>query len=202
MCCFKCNLVKHFAWDHTNFNSRNYINIDMDSDQVYFSLFNEQQFSLFHWTMINDSNIKIFNLEMETLNRAVLDSVCSQTFAGEIWFEIFFDTLSDRVKQLVETAKFNRAFCFGDGEEIKTIKTVKFPVTLGGIKGVWVEADITKNDLSLLLNHKSMKTAEMKLNFKNDSFRIFDRYIELQRTTSGHYSLPLTNMLLGAGKKK
>ena len=41
-----------------------------------------------------------------------------------------------------------------------------------------------------------MKTAGMLLDFKNDSCRIVGRYMKLQSTTSGHYSLPLANMLL------
>ena len=45
-----------------------------------------------------------------------------------------------------------------------------------------------------------MKTAGMLLNFKNYSYQILGRYIKLQRTTSGHYSLPMTNMILAAEK--
>ena len=41
-----------------------------------------------------------------------------------------------------------------------------------------------------------MKTAGMWLDLKNDSCRIFGRYIELQSMMSAHFSLPLTNMLL------
>ena len=52
----------------------------------------------------DNSYIKISNLVKEILGRAVSDSAYSQTIAGEIWFNIFFDTLSDRYKQLVETA--------------------------------------------------------------------------------------------------
>ncbi len=50
----------------------------------------------------------------------------------------------------------------------------------------------SKNDLLQLLNYKSMKTAGMLLNFKNDSCQILGRYLKLQRTTSGHNNLPLT----------
>ena len=52
--------------------------------------------------------------------------------------------------------------------EIKVTNSVKFPVTIGGVKclGVYIEADIVKNDLPLLLSHKSMKTAGMLLDFK------------------------------------
>ena len=41
-----------------------------------------------------------------------------------------------------------------------------------------------------------MKTAGMLIDLKNDSCRIFYRYIKLQSAISGHYSLPSTNMFL------
>ena len=46
-----------------------------------------------------------------------------------------------------------------------------------------------------------MKTAGMLLDFKNDKCRILGRYIRLQSMMSGHYSLPLTNMLLEAERR-
>ena len=77
--------------------------------------------------------------------------------------------------------------------EVKAIRSVKFPV-----KGVraYIEANIVKNDLPLLLSHESMKTVGMLLDLKNDSCQILGRYIKLQSMTSEHYSLPLTNMSL------
>ena len=98
----------------------------------------------------------------ETLGITVLDSACSHTVAGKLWFDMFFDTLNDQDKCFVKTAKSNRKFCFGDGVEVKAINSVKFPVTIGCVKGVraYIEADIVKNDLPLLLSHKSMKILE------------------------------------------
>ena len=82
--------------------------------------------------------------------------------------------------------------------KVKAINSVKLAVTIGCIKGVrvYIETDIVKNDLPLLLSHKSMKTAGMLLDFKNDSYRILSRCIKLQSMMSGHFSLPLRNMLL------
>ena len=82
---------------------------------------------------------------------AVLDSTFSRTVAGKLWFDIFFDMLNDRDKCLVKTATSYRTFCFGDEVEVKAFKSVKFPVTIEGIKCVWayIEADIVKNDLPL-----------------------------------------------------
>ena len=49
----------------------------------------------------------------------------------KLWFDITFDTLNDQDKRLVKTAKTNKTFCFGDGVEVKAIKSVKFPATIG-----------------------------------------------------------------------
>lgn len=54
-------------------------------------------------------------------------------------------------------------------------------------KGVraYTEADIVQNDLPLLLSHKSMKTAGMVLDFKNDWF--LGKSLKLRTATSGHF---------------
>ena len=51
--------------------------------------------------------IKMSNPVKEILSRAILDSACSQNVVGEIWFNVFLDTLNDRDKCFVETAKSN-----------------------------------------------------------------------------------------------
>ena len=134
----------------------------------------------------------------KTFSMAVLDSSCSWTVARKLRFDIFFNMLNDRDKCLVKTTMSNRTFYFGDGVEVKAINSVKFPVTTGVIKGVraYIEANIVKNDLPLLLSHKYIKTAGMLLDLKNDSYWILGRYIKLQSMASRHYSLAFTNMLL------
>ena len=62
---------------------------------------------------------------------------------------------------------------------------VKISRVVKGIRA-YIEADIIKNDL---LSHKSMKTAGMLLDYKNDSYWILGRYIKLLSTKSGHWSL-------------
>ena len=54
--------------------------------------------------------------------------------------------------------------------KVNTVNSVKFLVTIGGVKDVrvYIEADIVKNDLLLLLSYTSMKTAGMLLDFQND----------------------------------
>ena len=122
--CFKCNPAKHFVCDNC---LRNNINTVMESDHVHFTRFN---LDMGYQNVINDSNIKMSKLVRETLSIAVLDSACSWTVEGNLWFDIFFDMLNDQDKRLVKTVKYNRTIYFGDGIEVKAINSVKFPVTI------------------------------------------------------------------------
>ena len=94
----------------------------MDLDQVHFILFNVDTH---YWNVINDSNFKMFKFVRETLYMAVLDSACSWTVVGKLWFDFFFDMLNDQDKRLVKTVKSNRTFYFGDGIEAKANKSMK-----------------------------------------------------------------------------
>ena len=80
----------------------------MESDQIHFTLFNVDTH---YQNIINDSNIKMSKLGRETLGIAVLDSACSHTVAGKLWFDISLTLLNDGDKHMVKTAKSNRIFC-------------------------------------------------------------------------------------------
>ena len=54
-----------------------------------------------------------------------------------------------------------------------------------------LNTDIVASDIPLLLSRKSMKKANMTLNFKNDHAVIFDQPIQLIVTKSGHYAIPI-----------
>ena len=50
-------------------------------------------------------------------------------------------------------------------------KLVKFPVVIGSQK-LFIEADVVKNELPLLLSRQSIKRAEMIINFSNDMVNV------------------------------
>ena len=145
MCCLKCNSAKHFACNCTG--PRNNIITVVESDQVHLTLFNVDTH---YQNVIHDSNIKMSNLVKKILGMAVLDSACSWTIARKLWFDIFFETLNDRDKCFVKTAKSNRTFCFGDGVKVKTINLVKFPVTIWGVKGIRVYTETNSKKMIYL----------------------------------------------------
>ena len=86
-------------------------------------------------------------------------------------------------------------FRFGDGIDVNSTETVKLPAVIG-TKKVMIEANIVKNDIPLLLSRTSMKRAEMALDFETDTAKALGNKVNLHCTSSGHYCLPLTNILL------
>ena len=75
-------------------------------------------------------------------------------------------------------------------------KLVKFPVVIGSQK-FFIEANVVKNELPLLLSRQSMKRAEMIIDVSNDMVNVGGKdVIKLTCTSSGHYCLPLTRLLL------
>ena len=65
-------------------------------------------------------------------------------------------TLFNVDKRLVKTAKSNWTFCFGGGVEVKAFKSVKFSVTIVGVKGVraYIETDIVKKEFTFIIELK------------------------------------------------
>ena len=72
---------------------------------------------------------------------------------------------------------------------------VIFPVIMGSQK-FFIEADVLKSELPLLLSRQSMKRAEMIMDFSDDMVNVEGKdIIKFTCTTSGHYCLPLTRLL-------
>ena len=59
-----------------------------------------------------------------------------------------------------------------------------------------IEANTVKNDIPLLLSRASMKRAQMVLDFQTDTAEVLGNKVNIHCNSSGHYFLPLTNLLL------
>ena len=76
-------------------------------------------------------------------------------------------------------------------------KLVKIPVVIGSQK-FFIQANVVKNELPLLLSRQSMKRAEIIIDFSNDIRLMWKEktLISTRCTSSGHYCLPSTRLLL------
>ena len=96
---------------------------------------------------------------------AFLDSGCPKTVCGEVWLEVYMDSLKE--KPNVTQSDSNEIFKFGNGRSIKSNRKVEIPVIIEGIP-VLLTTDVISFDIPLLLSKESMKRANTVIDFKND----------------------------------
>lgn len=137
---------------------------------------------------VMDDDNKIF--VTEAFGAAVVDTACTKTVCGETWLENYQELLSSEEKHAMKVQDSNVGFRFGDGVRHYSNKKVKLPAVVGDV-GCHIEAEVVKADIPLLLSKSSLKKAGTVLDVKNDKITMFDRDIELQCTSDGHYCVNL-----------
>ena len=127
-------------------------------------------------------------LVSESWNSAVLDSAATHTVAGEVWYNYYITSLNENEKQRIKHHTPGNTYRFGDGKLFPALQNVDIPISLGS-RNLMLNTDIVASDIPLLLSRKSMKKANMTLDFKNDHAVIFDQSIQLIVTKSGQYPI-------------
>ena len=120
-----------------------------------------------------------------------MDCGASKTVCGKDWLTQYINNLSDTDQSKVLFGESNHIYSFGDGRKVNALYSVKIPATIGS-HNFEIKIDVVDNDIPLLFSKSSMKRANMKLNFQNDTISIFDENIPLIITSSGHYAIPIT----------
>ena len=145
---------------------------------------------LFFTNLIFDRPEQLKTLASESLNSAVLDSGATNTVAGEVCYNCYITSLNENDKQKIKHHKPRNTYRFGDGKFFPGLQNVDIPISLGS-RNVVLNTHIVASDLSLLLSRKSMKKANMTIDFKNINTVIFNQSIQLLVTKSGHYAIPI-----------
>ena len=84
-----------------------------------------------HITLINSNPEKQQKcLLLEAPGKGVLDSGCSKTVAGQIWYTEYVSTLSEGDRQTVKETSGKSVFRFGDGKESKSLMLATIPVLI------------------------------------------------------------------------
>ena len=126
----------------------------------------------------------------DSLNHALIDTACSSTVCGVEWLECYLECLSDEERNYVVEYCSTTVFKFGDGNLHQSLKKVKIPVCLVGIKS-FILTDVVNCTLPLLWSKSAMKRAGVKLDLSNDTAEILRRKVNLTCTSTGHYKIPL-----------
>ena len=103
----------------------------------------------------------------------------------------YIEILDDQDKAKIVFRDRTNVYRFGDGKNILATRNVNIPVVIGS-KQFTLNTDVVPNDIPLLLSKKSMKTANMTLDFKNDNAIIFGEPEQLIVTKWGHYAISIS----------
>ena len=126
----------------------------------------------------------------ESICQLIVDSGCNKTVCGELWLNLYLDTLSIENRKLVSDVDSVEKFKFGDGNVYSSVRCVNIPVYLG-TDMFMLKTYVVRCNIPCLLSKESIKTADGFIDFKNDSVYLFDRWLSLNTSTSGHYLLPV-----------
>ena len=129
----------------------------------------------------------------QTFNCAVLDSGCTKNVCGESWQPNYLDTLTEKDRLQVSEKESTTSFRFGDGNPVKSEKTVTFPAKIGK-KNIMIKTDVTDTDLPLLLSKSAVKKANVKIDFSNDTVSMLDQKVNIALTLSGYYAAPISKI--------
>ena len=121
----------------------------------------------------------------------MLDSGASNSVTGESWMNTYIESLDDQDKAKIVFRESTNVYRFGDNKTIPATRNTDIPVVIGS-KQFTLNTDAVPNDIPLLLSKKSIETANMTLDFKNDNAILFGEPELLIVTRSGHYPIPIS----------
>ena len=182
--CAICGSVNHWvsACSDTQYfqecHSENY-----DESDAY-------QVTLFQSNLLTPESMKTF--VSESMSGAILDSGATATVAGRTWMDCYVDSLPEDNKNKVSYAESSNSFKFGSGDVYKSLYKVKVPALIGS-QSVFIESDVVDTDVPMLLSRSAMKRANTSIDFRDDTVTMLGEKQSVIITSSGHYSLPLTD---------
>ena len=174
--CRVCGSYRHLMKDcPDSWENIKKVNIVEDENVVLFTGYNKEE---------------IYQLGVDARNCAILDSACSSTVCGQNWMDSYINSLNEVDRKKIKQTTGERTFKFGGGTRLKSRAEYCLPAVIAG-KEVTIKTDVVGSDIPLLLSRTAMKRAGVKMDLENDSATIFGKDIALNRTTSGHYCIPI-----------
>ena len=174
--CRVCGSYRHLMKDcPDSWENIKKVNIVEDENVVLFTGYNKEE---------------IYQLGVDARNCAILDSACSSTVCGQNWMDSYINSLNEVDRKKIKQTTGERTFKFGGGTRLKSRAEYCLPAVIAG-KEETIKTDVVGSDIPLLLSRTAMKRAGVKMDLENDSATIFGKDIALNRTTSGHYCIPI-----------
>ena len=184
--CDSCGSIRHYIRDCPD----SWESIKGGMKDVHLAEEEEEQLAehvvLFTGYLKNELKI----LDVEARGAAVLDSACSSTVCGQAWMDDYLSSLDSDDRAKVKRQDGHRLFRFGGDTVLKSKSEYCIPAQMVG-NDVTIRTDVVESNIPLLLSKPAMKKAKISINIENDTGRVFDKEVDLNTTSSGHYCLPL-----------
>ena len=170
------------SFEQQNFQQRS------SSNNSYFVKQSEQ---IFHQGGGSEGGVQeLSNLMQEYINHSLLDCGATRTVAGNLWFNIFLQSLPQEKLQSVSKISSNAKFKFGDGDTVQALFTASIPCTLGG-RSIQLAVEVVDSNVPLLISNTSLMKMKAVLDFENAKVTIFGNDHPVGIASSGHYVIPL-----------
>ena len=98
--------------------------------------------------------------------------------------------MSNEDQNKIQEFESNVDFKFGDGKVYRSMKIAIIPASIGNLD-VKIKTNVISCDIPLLLSSEFMKTTHTQINFAEDEVTMLGNTLNLQFTSSGHYSVPI-----------
>ena len=138
----------------------------------------DEECNLTLYTSLNTA--EIFMIEARAA--AVLDTACTKTVCGQKRLEDY----QSRIGRSVASIPSQKTFRFGDGKIVKSRELVTLPARIG-TTDCNISAEVVEADIPLLLSKSSLQKAGAVLDLKNNTVEMFNKPIDFELTSSGHY---------------
>ena len=74
------------------------------------------------------------DFDEEMITKAVIDTTCTKTVAGQFWLQNYMKNLDDTSLNQVEILQNHKVFKFGDDHKVIAISKAKLPAQIGNTK--------------------------------------------------------------------
>ena len=135
----------------------------------------------------------IFLTESE-IAKLCLDTGCVSSVSGLDWIKILFKRLSKETLAQVRKYPSTASFRFGGNDVRRSLGLYCIPCSING-KNIVLMTDVVTSKIPCLISKTAIKKGGGVIDTVNDSIKLFGKDIKLEEAKSGHYLLPIQDVI-------
>ena len=201
--CNSCGSFRHFAKDCPHRSDPYYTDDVEDYDPDHDEVIQEDQGGtadsdtfITHFTGVHLYDVlisEIFHSE-HTMSKILLDTGCVRSVCGKKWIRDTINKLSAETKKRIIKYPSKAVFRFGGSDIRPSLGMYSIPCSLHG-KNILLQVDVITSDIPCLISKPTMKKAGGVINLVNDTIELFGQTIKMDSAPSGHYILPIEDVI-------